>query len=1567
MRPTPKYSECFGRFISLVAAFTAVTTISACTLSAKIFNGLSETPQPPTLLLSSTVNGPSNLATWNLLLTSSESLSQISASDFSVTNGTITSFTPVDTTHWNIVVTPTAEGPVSISLPANFAKGTTTALDNEASNTLSMISDVTAPQVTLGYLGTSPTNVSPLVIDVVFDENVVTPDISDFQVTNGSIDSITGSGGTYSIEITPSSNLTTVGVQYLASKTTDLAGNGNTAASNNISVNFNSNRPLPTLSTAAGTHTNVAAITVDVSFSAAVTGFDASDLDLTNATVSGFTGSGDTYSFTLTATTQGDFSARVKNNAATDASTNLSSQSNLLTVKYDSVVPTVTLSKTEASPTTLQAITITVTASESVTGLALSDFTTTNLTLSSLSGSGTTYTLTATANAEGACSIQLPAGTIADPATNANTVSNTVNWYYDTAAPSITVASTQSPSTNVSPIAITLTTNEAVTGFTSSDVAVTNGTLSNFANVDATHWTADVTPTADGNVVVTVAAASFQDGAGKDNTVGSLTVAYDGTRPTVALTGLSAYSTTSPKTVTATFSESVTGFALADLTLVNATATVSGSGTTYTITVTPTTEGAFSVTVNDGAAVDAVGNTSTASSTLSSIYDITPPTATITSDVGIASTFFPIPLTIRFSEPITDLTTSDFTTTGGASVTSVIGFGSVYYLLLNPGTQGAKSVTLSVGTVVDAAGLSNTATAASSVFYYDTTPTTIAITEREQTFLENDATAKQFTITSTTSKPYPINIKYSITGTAVSGTDYDIPSVGTIVLPANTTSLAVPFQIYSTASTANKYLQLNMIFADTPVGKFSANYQSRVMIRDVDGSHPSIIQMSSKKKMRCAIYTGGTLKCWGYNASGSLGVGNSTLNVILTPTQVTTADTYQQVAVSDWHVCAVTTGGDLQCWGNKSNYRIGDNINSGTETSPKTIGTGFSYVTASVNTSCGIKAGKVYCWGLDVTSNVGATWPTPTQLNVGSAYDFVQVSAGENSVCALDTNNDLYCFGANTYGQMANGAFDGTNRVTLPLGSATASGYTKIELNTTRAGGEVHACALNTLGKLYCWGHNSRGVVGDGSTTNRNTPTLVSGSESYLNFSVGAHNTCAITTSSRVQCWGSNSNQVFGVEIGGNLATGDSNLSTVAAVPTFISDTSSYSMVSSGEDSTCGVLTDGRVKCWGEVDYLTIGDGTEYPRLVPSNSDAGQKYKALALGGFGCGITDSDQLKCWGRNVNSSVAYSIGDDTTLFRPSPVMLDRGQTYSKVSVGANHACGITTDKTLKCWGLAASYQLGTASTTALTLPTVIDGAVQYKEVSAGTSHSCAITVDGDLKCWGWNASNQIGDGTSSTAISPKVITSGTKYIEVKTGMNNTCAIATNNDAYCWGTNTNYQVGDGTNTNRTAPTLVPGGYKFTTLSLNGMNTGATCGMLTSGRIYCWGSGATGFTGANNGGNTTTPTEISGGSQVYSALSGNGASACAKRTSNSTWYCWGYASGYVGMTGAGNLGGSGTPVAVLGAENYSSVAVGYYGACGILADGSLRCWGQSLALADHSVFRSWFTPIDVTNWLRP
>ncbi|MEG4409228.1 Ig-like domain-containing protein, partial [Microcoleus sp. MON2_D5] len=409
--------------------------------------------------------------------------------------------------------------------------------------------------------------------------------------------------------------------------------------------------PTVALKSASPTTTN-AAFLVTATFSESVTGFIASDVNLTNSTLSNFTGSGTTYNFTVTPNADGPVTVDVPAATATDLAGNNNTAATQLTRSADITAPTVALKS--ASPTTTNAaFLVTATFSESVTGFIASDVNLTNSTISNFTGSGTTYNFTVTPNADGPVTVDVPAATATDIAGNNNTAATQLTRTNDATAPTVALTSA-SPTITNAPFSVTATFSEDVTGFDNTDITVANATVGNFVTVDAKTYTFDVTPNADGNVTVDVLAATANDTGGNNNTAATrLTRTADFTAPTVALTSASATRVNAAFSVTATFSENVTGFDNTDITVTNATVGnfVTVDAKTYTFDVTPNADGPVTVDVLAALAKDTASNNNTAATQLVRNANFTAPTASlgtisnITTAGGTSQT-----LTVTFSD-----------------------------------------------------------------------------------------------------------------------------------------------------------------------------------------------------------------------------------------------------------------------------------------------------------------------------------------------------------------------------------------------------------------------------------------------------------------------------------------------------------------------------------------------------------------------------------------------------------------------------------------------------------------------------------------------------------------------------------------------------------------------------------------------------------------------------------------------------------------------------------------------------------------------------------------------------
>lgn len=365
--------------------------------------------------------------------------------------------------------------------------------------------------------------------------------------------------------------------------------------------------PTASISASVPSTTNQSPFTVTVAFSEAVTGFALTDVTLTNATASNLaTADSKVYTFSVTPTAQGSVTVGIPAGAATDAAGNSSTASNTLQFTFDSAAPSVTATALTTNDTTP---TLTGTVSESSAKVQV----TVNSQVLTATVSGTTWSVTVpTALANGTYAVAV----VATDATG-NSTTATANLVVDSTATGLALTTTAGTATNLASIPFTAKFDRDVTGFDATDIALTNGTISNFTMVDARTYTFNVSATGQGIVTVNVAADRIDGDAANGNLPAAITITYDTTAPTLAVapTGANPGLLASiPFSVT--FNEAVSGFDASDISATNG--TVSGftavSPTLYSFNVTPTADGAVTVTVAAGGAPDIAGNANPAAS-----------------------------------------------------------------------------------------------------------------------------------------------------------------------------------------------------------------------------------------------------------------------------------------------------------------------------------------------------------------------------------------------------------------------------------------------------------------------------------------------------------------------------------------------------------------------------------------------------------------------------------------------------------------------------------------------------------------------------------------------------------------------------------------------------------------------------------------------------------------------------------------------------------------------------------------------------------------------------------------
>jgi len=299
--------------------------------------------------------------------------------------------------------------------------------------------DVTAPTVTLSsaVVNGGSTSSSPVSMTATFSESVTGFVVGDVTVSGGSAGNFSGSGTTYTFDVTPSGQ-GLVSVSIASGVCQDAFGNTNSASSS-YTFTYDSVQPTVTLSSATsnGALVNTTPVAMTATFSESVTGFTSGDISVTNGSVSGFSGSGTTYTFNVTPSGQGEVSVFITSGACQDSAGNQNQASSSYGFTYDSVQPTVSLSCNDISnggTTTLLSIPFTATFSESVTGFVSGDVTVSGGSVSGFSGSGTSYTFNVIPSGLGAVSVSIGAGVATDGAGNSNTGSSSYSFTVISAA-----------------------------------------------------------------------------------------------------------------------------------------------------------------------------------------------------------------------------------------------------------------------------------------------------------------------------------------------------------------------------------------------------------------------------------------------------------------------------------------------------------------------------------------------------------------------------------------------------------------------------------------------------------------------------------------------------------------------------------------------------------------------------------------------------------------------------------------------------------------------------------------------------------------------------------------------------------------------------------------------------------------------------------------------------------------------------------------------------------------------------------------------------------------------------
>ena len=304
-------------------------------------------------------------------------------------------------------------------------------------------------------------------------------------------------------------------------------------------------------------------------------------------------------------------------------------------------------------------------------------------------------------------------------------------------------------------------------------------------------------------------------------------------------------------------------------------------------------------------------------------------------------------------------------------------------------------------------------------------------------------------------------------------------------------------------------------------------------------------------------------------------------------------------------------------------------------------------------------------------------------------WSFSQFTSNSGYTCALTNEGKAYCWGWNQYGRLGNNS---TTNSSTPVAVQMPAGVSFQSI----AAGNIHACALTTEGKAYCWGWNQYGQLGNNSTANSSTPVAVQmpAGVSFQSIAAGNIHTCALTTTGQAYCWGyGGSGQL------GNNSTTNSRIPVAVQMPAGVS----FQFIAAGYAHTCALTTTGQAYCWGYGDRLGNNSTTNSRIPVAVQMPAGVSFQFIAAGYYHtCALTNEGKAYCWGQGGSGRLGNNSTTDSRI--PVAVQMPAGVSFQSIAAGSIHTCALTTQNKAYCWGL----ELGGDSITGSLTPLAVSSA-------------------------------------------------------------------------------------------------------------------------------------------------------------------------------------------------------------------------------------------------------------------
>lgn len=691
----------------------------------------------------------------------------------------------------------------------------------------------------------------------------------------------------------------------------------------------------------------------------------------------------------------------------------------------------------------------------------------------------------------------------------------------------------------------------------------------------------------------------------------------------------------------------------------------------------------------------------------------------------------------------------------------------------------------------------------------------------------------------------------------------------------------------------------------------------------------------------CALLETGEVLCWG---DGGERLVPGSVGSHLPPTRVKQAPPMVQLAAGSRHVCGLTADGEVYCWGRNGAGQTGlgsQAANLGgegilyTPLPVRVQGGDFSQVVAGGSTSCAqTAAGELACWGAKTN---GQGW-TPNDydldhdhqpFNVAGLRTHQRVALTGSTACAIDTDGRVACWGNDNCGTLGVSKSQGAGTADLVFPNWPG------DAPETITAGSGHVCATRSGGsELICWGCSSEGQTGQQLVHSVSEPSDRSDilPAPLAELHLGWRHTCSLTTEGKVWCWGRNADQQVGP--GGQ----------VESEPRLVERLPRVRRMGSGRNHVCGADDHHVVRCWGRNDAGQAAPDSDEEQAWPPAVVAAAPEQC---GPGECALED-------GRCVDTGTPHperpceTCGANGTFDRCFACRENACVDIARLNAGRTGTCAQLGSGEVVCWGQQAHGLTG-GEVGGLAPPTQIAGLpIDIAQLEVGGEHACVRTEGGEVHCWGRNQWGQVGSPEAGAAVPTPLEVGIDEVIDLDAGNGDaTCALRGDGSVHCWGVALDGNgEGDPDGSDLSAvpqPTPVEGLTALTEPGSLAVGSHHACARVADETgVVCWGNGQDGtLANGDYQDDQLVPGPIGafwdGPSAVYA-----GGSITAAQDVHGAVYLWGR--GFEGANGAPTFISTtfATPLDHLfRGEAVLQLGLGWRFGCGLLEGGALECWG--------------------------